>query len=183
MTDFAVKISVRNARLLRALQAAGYQSQSQLAAAMGKPLQAINKLFTFYASPLSHGEWSDLAMDISAMLHVEPEDLWPEALKSVRMERNSREILMSSDEVRELAAPREMEIDKAALSKLIAELSPKDQEVVRLRYGLDGRGERLLAEIAALQGVSKDRIRQREQKSLNILRSISRRRHIDLKPE
>jgi RNA polymerase sigma factor (sigma-70 family) len=170
MTDFAVKISVRNARLLRAMKAAGYATQTELARAMNRHITHLNALFTFRTSPLlANGDWSDLAWDISSMLRVEPEELWPEQLKNVRMSRNSREVLMSSDEVRAIAAPCNMEVDRVALGKLIGTLPPRQKNVIEARFGLADGSEATLEDLAKEQGVTRERIRQHEMKAIRTM--------------
>jgi DNA-directed RNA polymerase sigma subunit (sigma70/sigma32) len=181
MTDFAVKITVRSARLLRAMKAAGYKSQAELARAMGVSINHINGYFTFRLSPLANGDWSSLAMDISSMLHVEPEDLWPEHLRHVRMKKNSREISMTADEVQAIAAPKEFEIDRVGLGRMLGQLAPRERKVLELRYGLDGGGERTFAEIAEEFDRSEERIRQIEAKALRRLKHRSRK--LDIMPE
>lgn len=175
MTDFSVKITVRNARILRAMRAAGYTSQADLARAMGKKsCSSVNGFAAFRVSPLlSDGSWSEMAMDLSSMLHVEPEELWPEALRSIRWSRNSREVLLGSDEARQIEAPRTAEVDKVALSKLISILSPGERRVIDARYGFDGQGERTLEEIAKEMGVTRERIRQREAKAMRLMKTLA----------
>jgi RNA polymerase primary sigma factor len=58
--------------------------------------------------------------------------------------------------------------DEAA--ELLRELSPKEEEVLRLRYGFDGGGERTLAEIGATFDVTRERVRQIEQRAMDKLR-------------
>jgi DNA-directed RNA polymerase sigma subunit (sigma70/sigma32) len=179
MSDFAVKISVRNARLLRAMKAAGYATQADLARAMGKHVTHVNSLFTFRKSPLlEDGEWSELAMDISSMLHLEPEDLWPAELARFRMKKNSREVLMSSDEVRSIAAPCKMEVDRVALGKLIGTLPPRHKSVIEARFGLVDGAEATLEDIAKEQGVTRERIRQQEMKAFRTMQTEARRKRM-----
>lgn len=171
MTDFSVKITVRNARILRAMRAAGYTSQADLARAMGKKsCSIVNGFAAFRVSPLlSDGSWSEMAMDLSSMLHVEPEELWPEALRSIRWNRNSREVLLGSDEASQIEAPRTAEVDKVALSKLLSVLPARQRQVIDARFGLDGQGERTLEEVAKEMGVTRERIRQREAKAIRVM--------------
>lgn len=174
MTDFSVKISVRNARLMRALQKAGYKTQAELARAMGRHISRVNALFSFRSSPLlASGEWSDLAMDISSFLHLEPEELWPEQLKYIQMKKNSREVSLSAEEVKSIAAPRTMEIDRASLNRLLGSLNPKDKTVLEMRYGLNGGGEMTLEEVAKEFGVTRENIRQREQRAFRAMKRPS----------
>ena len=70
------------------------------------------------------------------------------------------------------------------LERLVAQLEPRAAEVMTLRFGLDGGDFRTLEEIGDVYGVTRERIRQIEAKSLKKLRHPSRsdmlRNFIDL---
>jgi len=53
-------------------------------------------------------------------------------------------------------------------------LSPREEQVLRLRYGLGGQEIRTLEEIGSMFGVSRERVRQIEQKGLRKLRHPAR---------
>jgi RNA polymerase primary sigma factor len=57
-----------------------------------------------------------------------------------------------------------------AVKKALSELSPREQEVVRLRFGLDDGQMRTLEEVGRVFGVTRERIRQIESKTLAKLR-------------
>jgi RNA polymerase primary sigma factor len=57
-----------------------------------------------------------------------------------------------------------------AVNKALAELSDREQEVVRLRFGLDDGQVRTLEEVGKVVGVTRERIRQIEVKTLAKLR-------------
>lgn len=59
------------------------------------------------------------------------------------------------------------------LQKLLSCLSPREQTVIRLRFGLEGGRCRTLEEVAGILNVTRERVRQIERKALNKL-SISR---------
>ena len=52
----------------------------------------------------------------------------------------------------------------------LSNLTPREQYVISLRYGLDGKGERTLTSIGKEMGVTKERIRQIEVKALKKLK-------------
>lgn len=56
-------------------------------------------------------------------------------------------------------------------------LEPREREIVRLRFGLDGGGERTLADVGRRVHLSKERIRQIEHQALQKLRV----RHVNIK--
>ena len=64
---------------------------------------------------------------------------------------------------------------RAAVQEVLAELSDREQEVVKLRFGLDGSGQaRTLEEVGKEFGVTRERIRQIESKTLAKLRHPQR---------
>ena len=76
----------------------------------------------------------------------------------------------------------EMMLDRIALRSDLMEvlqtLTPREQLILTERFGLDGIGRRTLDEIGAEMGVTRERIRQIEQKALRKLRHPSRSRKL-----
>lgn len=60
---------------------------------------------------------------------------------------------------------------RATIDHLLADLDPRSRAVLRLRFGLDDGCSRTLEEIGAHFGLTRERIRQIEQKALSRLRS------------
>jgi RNA polymerase sigma factor (sigma-70 family) len=58
------------------------------------------------------------------------------------------------------------------LTAALASLEPRERAVLRMRYGLDKSDEQTLTEVAAVIGVSRERIRQIEQAALAKLRRL-----------
>jgi RNA polymerase primary sigma factor len=56
------------------------------------------------------------------------------------------------------------------IQNMVAELEPKEREVIRMRFGLDGEEPRTLQEIGEALGLSRERIRQIESKAKEKLR-------------
>ncbi len=67
----------------------------------------------------------------------------------------------------DLAAQRLLRDDVAAV---LADLKPREAEVLRLRYGLDGERVHTLKEVGVLMGVTRERVRQLEMRALRKLR-------------
>ena len=63
--------------------------------------------------------------------------------------------------------------DREYLESLLNTLSPRQKEVLRLRYGLDDGREKTLQEIGNILNVTRERIRQIKAKALNKLRTWS----------
>ncbi len=65
------------------------------------------------------------------------------------------------------------------LESVLDTLSPREQDVLRLRYGFDNRQEKSLQEIGDLFNLSRERIRQIEATALEKLRSRKRRTFLE----
>ena len=61
-----------------------------------------------------------------------------------------------------------------AVGDVLGELSEREQEIVRLRFGLDGSQAKTLEEVGREFGVTRERIRQIEAKTLAKLRHPQR---------
>ncbi|WP_437557713.1 sigma-70 family RNA polymerase sigma factor [Acidithiobacillus sulfuriphilus] len=74
----------------------------------------------------------------------------------------------------------------AVLGRLLTELGPKSAEIIAMRFGLGDEDPRTLEELGEIHGVTRERIRQIEAKSLKKLRHPSRsdvlRDFIDFSP-
>jgi RNA polymerase primary sigma factor len=60
------------------------------------------------------------------------------------------------------------------LAVLMSDLSPRETQVIRMRYGLDGEGERTQREIAQKFGTTPQNIQQIESKAMEKLRNKAR---------
>jgi RNA polymerase primary sigma factor len=63
-------------------------------------------------------------------------------------------------------------------ARVLATLTSREQEVLRLRFGIDCRSDHTLEEIGQALAVTRERIRQIEAKALRKLRHPLRRRHL-----
>jgi len=60
--------------------------------------------------------------------------------------------------------------------RVLSDLPPREAEILRLRFGISGKGEHTLQEIGRKFGISRERVRQLEKKSINRLRHHPKRR-------
>lgn len=66
------------------------------------------------------------------------------------------------------------ELDKSILLEEIEKLSPRDKEIIELRYGLNGKKEMTQKDVANLLGISQSYISRIEKKVIKKLKSIIR---------
>ena len=67
---------------------------------------------------------------------------------------------------------------KEQINEVLSTLHPREQKVVRLRFGLDGDRERTLEEVGREFGVTRERIRQIEAKTLRKMRHPRRSKRL-----
>lgn len=85
-------------------------------------------------------------------------------------------------EDREADAPVKMvasELLKEDLAEVLCTLSPRERDVLRLRFGMDDGRQRTLEEVGQLFGVTRERIRQIEAKALRKLRHPNRKKKLE----
>lgn len=79
------------------------------------------------------------------------------------------------------ASPEEIAADDAVkfeLERQLDTLKPREKEVICMRFGLGGRKVLTLEEVGDIFGVTRERIRQIEERALKKLRSPSRRKYL-----
>jgi len=73
-------------------------------------------------------------------------------------------------------------VEASALSEFVAEaldgLTPREQRILRMRFGIGGAGDHTLEEVGKVFGVTRERIRQIEAKALGKLRDPARARKL-----
>jgi RNA polymerase primary sigma factor len=78
---------------------------------------------------------------------------------------------LASPSPADLAIKRDLEAQTTAVLK---SLSPRQQQIIRLRFGLQGSSEHTLEEVAGIMGVTRERIRQIETQAFGKLRGSRR---------
>ena len=81
---------------------------------------------------------------------------------------------MEDESVKSPTENAAQDILKAQLFAVIETLTPREQKVIRLRYGLDDCHARTLEEVGKEFNVTRERIRQIEAKALRKLRNPNR---------
>jgi RNA polymerase primary sigma factor len=123
------------------------------------------------------------AVELGGCLDMEPERIL-EARRAARMPLSLETPLgedgdltrgdLIGDEAAAETAHRSSEASDLSerLESALDQLHPRERQVLRLRFGLDRGYERTLAEVAAVLGVSRERIRQIEAEALRKLRHV-----------
>jgi len=191
VSDYRVKITVSNARIRRAVDAAGYSSVAQMCKVNRIiDVQAAFRLVNMKMSPLTKkGEWRKAVLDLADAVNMLPDDLFNERQKIISLGKNtsSKDITESEmiaiaeqyvqddrlEDLRDNSAIREIaeeQVTKLLNNEILDSLSPQQREVLEMRFGFDGSPGRTLEEIGLKLGVHRERVRQIEAKALRRLR-------------
>jgi RNA polymerase primary sigma factor len=87
------------------------------------------------------------------------------------------DLIEAKDAVDPHAAVETSDMQKS-ISEALADLPPREQRILRMRFGIGGTGEHTLEEIGKVFGVTRERIRQIEAKALEKLRHPARSRKL-----
>ena len=167
--DFSIKVTVRNGRLLRAIRK-NFESVAEFARCLGRSGTAVNSLVTMRTKPFANNSWTDLALDVAALAGEDPEDLWPEYMREVKLQRATAELNADLNEVMAITQSKSPEKKIArldAVKLLVAGLTPRELKVLERRF-VEGA---TLQETADELNVSHERLRQIEAKTLRKMKS------------
>jgi RNA polymerase primary sigma factor len=118
---------------------------------------------------------TDLELPIEEVEHIKRSAQTPVSLeKPVGDEDESEFGHFLTDESEPLPdEAAEVALRRDALRSILGALSPRERQVLELRYGLDGRQPRTLDEVGRAFNVTRERIRQIEHQSLKKLRALA----------
>lgn len=184
--EYRVKVTVRNNLLLSAVEAAGYVGHGSIGrfcADAGIDASQFSSLASFRTSPITKdGDFSVHAKAVMEALGAAPSDLWTDEQLYMKIGKNSSTFSAGQAEVMALLEWREnAAVDpegaaadsmlRRAIAASIEKLPRGDQNVLRMRFGLDGVDERTLEECGFALGVTRERVRQIEARALRRLRT------------
>jgi RNA polymerase sigma factor (sigma-70 family) len=181
---YRVEVKIRNGVLFKLMEGAGIKTVQELSRLAGTHPGNAGKLANLLISPLrADGRPRVFAKKIAGVFGVSPEDLCPAEMLLAPLQKNKSSVDVSHEELArylpgaEDPASLEDQLEMARLPMktqdlLAARLTQREQKVINQRYGLNGEDELTLGEIGEQQDVSRERIRQIEQKALRKLRPL-----------
>ena len=188
--DYRIEIKVKNNRLLTKMEAAGYPSVAKLAEAIGVGRGIIDRIVKMKSAALDdEGYYRPEALRVADFLNCTPYDIYPPAQMRGTMKENTAQITANANEVDSLTSSlrtlafspeRKMILDEAkrALKNVLMTLTPREQRILDLRFGLTYGEEKTLDEVGAMFGVHRERIRQIESKALRKMRHPSKSKEL-----
>ncbi len=183
--DYRVTVKVRNNRILKAIERSGGEPGQKWCEAHGLGYATVNSLINMTGSPVNDdGSMRPTAQRLCDVLNVIPDDLWS-AEQLYPLEKNFSSFDMDYTEVSALISGGEQSylpdfhgLEQEEIATMIdqccLELTPNEETVIRMRFGLGGEDELSLEQVAQHLGVTRERIRQIEGKALRKLRHPKR---------
>jgi len=189
VSDYRVKISVSNARIRRAMEAAGYTSVLQMCRTKNLPIGATFDLINMKTSPLNQkGEWRKCVLQLCDVLYALPDDLFSERQKVLVLKTSTGTKDVTESELVSLAGGElwndrlEDMQDNAGILEIAQEetenllntamdsaLTPRQKKVLSERFGLNG-ASKTLNEVGMDLGLTQERVRQLEMKAIRRLK-------------
>jgi len=188
--DYRIEIKVKNNRLLTKMEEAGYPSVTKFAEKIGMNCTIIYRIVNMKSAALDEeGYYRPEALRIAKFLNCTPQDIYPPAQMRGIMKENKAQITANANEVDSLTSSlrtlafspeRKMILEdaKQVLKSVMMTLTPKEQRILDLRYGLTYGEEKTLDEVGGMFGVSRERIRQQEMKALRKMRHPGRSKEL-----
>lgn len=159
-------------------------SQAQLAEKLGLSINTVGLI-----ERMRQQVSDERAFDISCILGYDDRDMFPLELRQEKLCMNAFDIEIEVECLDQLQAPDIAylpDLDKALhqeelkllFAELLADLRPKEQKILEMRFGLLDGHPYTLGETAKMYGVTRERIRQVEAKALRRLRHPLRTRKL-----
>ena len=170
MSDYRVRISIRNERLLSAIEEAGYPSARQCSIANGYKDYVIGNLVSGVIKPLDNktGKPTKFCKEVLKILGKNIEDCFtPRQLQGFK--KSSYQVKVDEKELKQLVSYHkneggtllEADLDKKITQVLSIRLTPREEKIVRLYYGIGSETTpQTYEEISLLYQVTRERVKQ-----------------------
>ena len=185
MNDYRVKITIRNERLLAAMEGMGYKSVAEFSRNQGLNGVKVNEIISGKKTPLDReGNPKELTKEILEILNLTIEKAFTEKqLKGFK--KHTFEVKIEEEKLLQIISPAknqeikviEQEV-KSKLSEILSTLTPREEKILRMRFGIGMNTDHTLEEVGRKFFVTRDRIRQIEARALRKLKHPSRSKQL-----
>lgn len=185
--EVRVSVAVRNNLILSRMEERGFKSVNELSIAAGISASVMGRLVNMKSSPLrTNMKWKNAVLKLAEFFGCLPEDIFSEDHINNVLDTNRAEAEVNfvdiyrfiSEGIAERMIPENIvfENERAeVISKLLSTLKPREREVIKLRFGLEGEEEHTLEEAGETLGLTREGARQNEERGLKKLRHRSKR--------
>lgn len=176
MSDYNLKITTRNGRILRLMREAGYETQTALAKACATSHIAVNAIITMRHKPkLLNGEWSETVMRMAAALRCMPDDMFTETQATGALVHNTFEVDMTEGQFTQLTGSSE-DMERLASARMVTDklINGLPDERMKSIVRAISEGE-THNEIGQTFGISGGRVAQIEAQAFRRMRYASRK--------
>ena len=177
MNDYRVKITIRNERLLAAMEGMGYKSVAEFSRNQGLNGIKVREIFSGKIPPLDReGNPKELTKEILEILNLTIEKAFTEKqLKGFK--KHTFEVKIEEEKLLQIISPAknqeikviEQEV-KSKLSEILSTLTPREEKILRMRFGIGMNTDHTLEEVGRKFFVTRERIREIEGKALRKLK-------------
>ena len=175
--DYRLKITIRNNRILSKIESLGYVSVRKFCKQFDLDYQRTTEIINGKLKPFNDkGTIIKICDQLLSLLGLELHDAFTDR-QLQGFNKTGFIFKLKEKEMLELVDPvqnQEIKIIENDIQKKIADamnkrLTPKQKEILSLKYGFNGHVEHTLDEIGKMYGVSRERIRQIILKSERLL--------------
>ena len=181
MQDYRVKITIRNERLLAAIEGTGFESVAKFCAEHILDYNQTSEIIRGKLKPINeNGKLNDKVKNLLDILELDIKDAFtPRQLQGFK--NTSYEVKVKEKELRQLVNPVknqelkyiETEVQKKISEVLTIRLTPREEKIIRMRFGIGTGTEHTLEEVGLKFSVNRERIRQIEAKAIRKLKHPS----------
>ena len=181
MQDYRVKITIRNERLLAAIEGMGFESVAKFCAEHILDYSQTSEIIRGKLKPINeNGKLNNKVENLLNILELDIKDAFtPKQLQGFK--NTSYEIKVKEKELRQLVNPVknqelkyiETEVKEKISEALAMRLTPREEKIVRMRFGIGMKTDHTLNEISQELNVSKARTGQILAKAIRKLRHPS----------
>ena len=189
--DYRVELKVKNNNILRKIEEAGYKTVGEFCRLNNRPSwqSQIGSYVNLKETPLNAaGDFYPHVYEMSDILNCSPEDLFTQTQLQTALETNKRTIQVNEAEMEFMLnhAPEPLLLEDKIhadrlpekIDEILKTLTPREEKIISLRFGLDGVPPQTLEEVGHLFGVTRERIRRIEVKALRKMRHPERSKEL-----
>ena len=181
MKDYRVKITIRNERILSAIENMGFPSVAKFCEENILDYTRTSEVIRGSLKPINEkGKLNSLVENLLDVLDLEVKDAFTE--RQLRgFKTTSYEVKLKEDELKQLVNPVknqelkyiENEVQEKISEVLSIRLTPREEKIVRMRFGIGMQTDHTLEEISQQWNISKARAGQILNKAIRKLRHPS----------